>query len=351
MQGSQFLSTLALLALAGCGAQQGTLQIRSLPSGLAQGQRPVSFRVAEARAQFALGNVALALEGFRKAMREDPGSIDAAVGMAGCYVRMGRYDLSQRYYETALAIDPRNGDALADLAASFDVQGKTAEAAEVRSELALLTAPAGTAAATTLVLPQAEGAARTPALVPPADGPQRVEIAQAATATTIATPAIELQAAAAPAEPRVAQVVTSESRPRLERTSLGEVALITSGKPMWKSMMVSRSATSTTVRFIPLRAQATQQASVRLLNAARVNRLAARTRTFLAGKGWQRVAVGDAPAVRRTSLIVYPAKHRAMAERLAAQFGFALASNDRLSIVTVYLGRDAARRTVSRSSG
>ena len=120
---------------------------------------------------------------------------------------------------------------------------------------------------------------------------------------------------------------------------------------MWKALAVNRTRVSTTVRFVPIRGPETEQAAVRLLNAARVNRLAARTRTFLTGKGWERIAIGDAAEVRAKSMILYPARHRAVAERLAAEFGFELAPTARLKTVTVYLGRDANRRTAARSVG
>src|SRR5262245_26825430 len=105
-RGGKFLTATAVLAMAACSMDQGKLEIRSTPSALARGERPVPQRIAEARGQLALGNVALALEAFRIAWREDPNSIDALSGMAGCYDSMGRFDLSRRYYETALALAP-----------------------------------------------------------------------------------------------------------------------------------------------------------------------------------------------------------------------------------------------------
>jgi tetratricopeptide (TPR) repeat protein len=354
MRGAKSLSAVALLAVAACGADQGELHIRSIPTALAQGQKPVSFRVAEARAQFALGNVALALEGFRKALREEPDSVDAALGMAGCYVRMARYDLSQRYFETALASDPRNPEALTALALSLDLQGKTEAAAGVRSELAMISVPAAEP-----VAPGEPVKALEPDIVPPL---QTIE--PAAVAAVAAAPAVQQAPAASvtidlPQTTPVRVIAETHSpaqsqrdaaRPRLERTSLGEIALITSGAPIWKAQAVNRTRISTTIRFVPIRQPASEQAAVRLLNAARVNRLAARTRTFLTTKGWERIAIGDAPAVRARSMILYPARHRALAERLAAEFGFALAPNPRVKLVTVYLGRDANRRT-ARSAG
>ncbi|HMI41016.1 MAG TPA: tetratricopeptide repeat protein, partial [Sphingomicrobium sp.] len=124
-----------MLATASCG-EEGKLAVRSIPTPFAAGAHPVSFRVAEARAQFALGNVALALEGYRKALREDPASVDAFGGLAACYDKMGRFDLSRRYYESALAVAPGDTRIYAAFAASLDLQGRRDEASAMRGEMA-----------------------------------------------------------------------------------------------------------------------------------------------------------------------------------------------------------------------
>ena len=135
-RGGKFLVSTTMLAVAGCGGQQGKLEIRSTPTPLAQGQRAVPYRIAEARGQLALGNVALALEAFRLAQREDPNSADALVGIATCYDQMGRFDLSRRNYEAALALAPSSTEILGALASSLQLQGRTEEALGVRQEIA-----------------------------------------------------------------------------------------------------------------------------------------------------------------------------------------------------------------------
>ena len=136
-RGGNIASVAAIISLAACGGEQGKLQVRPLPTPLAQGAKPVSFRIAEAHGQMALGNVALALESYRKAVREDPNSAEAQAGIAVAYDKMGRFDLSRRYYEAALAIEPANTGLLETFAASLDMQGKRAEANSVRAEIAL----------------------------------------------------------------------------------------------------------------------------------------------------------------------------------------------------------------------
>ena len=136
--GGMLLVSAAVLACTACLGETGKVEVRSIAGGLKAGQQPVPFRIAEARGHLVLGNVALALEGFRKALRDDPASIDALTGIAFCYDEMGRYDLSRRNYEMALALAPRDPALLASFAESLDRQGRTAEATSVRREIAAL---------------------------------------------------------------------------------------------------------------------------------------------------------------------------------------------------------------------
>src|SRR5262245_13682247 len=102
------LCAAAAIAAASCTSDQ--IDVRSIKQPLAEGQQPANFRVAEGNAQLALGNVGLAIEAYRKALREQPDSVDAMLGLAACYDRMGRADLSRRHYEMALAVNPTNTD-------------------------------------------------------------------------------------------------------------------------------------------------------------------------------------------------------------------------------------------------
>jgi hypothetical protein len=147
-----------------------------------------------------------------------------------------------------------------------------------------------------------------------------------------------------PIEERIPEPSIAEERgPRTERMSTGEIALITVSKPEWRSTRLASSERSTKVRFVPLRQAKLTPVKVRLLNAARVDKLAARTRVWLNSRGFRGLAIGDAPATRRRSVILYPAAQRAMAQRLSAQFGFPLSRRASGSHVVVLLGADAAR--------
>ena len=118
-----------------------------------------------------------------------------------------------------------------------------------------------------------------------------------------------------------------------------EVALVTGPAPRWEARTVTRTATSTTIRF-----EQKPQTAVTLLNAARVQGLAARTRAYLTARGFSAARIGDAPAVRRQSAILFAASDARRAERLAAQFGFRLERQEGTTGgLVILLGRDAAR--------
>ena len=301
---------LAVAALAVVSCAENGIEVRSIKQPLADGRQPANFRVGEGNAQLALGNVGLAIEAYRKALREQPDSVEAMIGLATCYDRMGRPDLSRRHYEMALAVNPTNTDTYAQFAQSLEAQGQRDEAARVKTELAAR-----------VVAPEAprDAPGSVPVLPPP--------------------PAQSVTVALAP--PRSAPVAVERpiAGARLERVSLREVALVTQPERRWEPTIVTRTATSTTIRF-----ERKLQPAVTLLNAARVQGLAARTRAYLASRGFNGARIGDAPAVRKQSAILFSADDARRAERLAAQFGFALERREGSKAgLTILLGRDAAR--------
>lgn len=308
---------LLVTAIAVSSCSGSAIEVRSIKQPLAAGRQPANSRVAEGNAQLALGNVGLAIEAYRKALREQPDNVDAMMGLATCYDRMGRSDLSRRHYEMALAVEPANTEVYSQLAQSLDSQGQSDEAARVKAELAARVVAPETSRevpGSVPVLPPPPAQSVTVALAPPRSLPVAVE---------------------RPAGNGV----------RLERISLREVALVTlPAQPQWEARTVTRTATSTTIRF-----DKKPQAPVTLLNAARVQGLAARTRAYLGGRGFAGARIGDAPAVRRQSAILYSQADALRAERIAAQFGFKLERQDGArSGVTILLGRDAARDSALR---
>lgn len=76
------------------------------------------------RGLLAAGDVTGAIAAFRTALVEAPQSVDALNGLAVCYDRLGRYDISRAYYDSALAIEPGSALVLNNLGYSLFLQGK-----------------------------------------------------------------------------------------------------------------------------------------------------------------------------------------------------------------------------------
>lgn len=362
-RGGMLAATVAILSLTACLGDKGKLEIRSVDNGFKARNEPVSARVADAYGQLAIGNVALALEGFRTASREDAASVDAFAGMAQCYDKMGRFDLSRRYYEQALAVSPRNATVLALFSNSLDMQGLRSEAASVRAELASLASPAQApvlkAAAAPAPAPAVTGPVGksvTIALAPPpvpapvkaAPVPAAVTEANSASPAPVAPVGKSVTIALAPLPP--GPKAAPSRGPRIERLSLTEVALITGDGPKWQ-----RPEMLQPVRMAAKAPQQREQMAalpvrLRVLNAARIDKLAARTRTYLGQFGWRQVLVGDAAAVRPKSLILYPQAARAEAARLSSRFGFPMAPRADVRQLTILLGRDAAAHPALRAA-
>jgi tetratricopeptide (TPR) repeat protein len=312
----------AALAAAGCATHEGQLQVRALSDPATQ-LGAGSARVAEARGELAIGNVGLAIEGFHAALREQPDNVEAMRGLAACYDSMGRTDLSAQYYQAALAVAPHDPVSLNAYARSVDAQGDHAQAAELRGEAAqaLASPVASTAAAAsriTIALPAARPAAEPP------------------------QPAAALAPSAA--------VAAQSDGPRLQRLSPGEVALLTAGEPAWQPTIVVRTAQSTTIHWTALNDDSGAP-NVRLLNAARSQGLAARTRGYLLARGWRRIDIGDADSVRESTLVLYPSGRQATGRSLAAQFGVHAATVQQGRQIVVLLGRDVAVARVAQARG
>ena len=323
MRGGSRIVLVLSFAMASCAAPSPQAKIRAV------GALPSSGDVAEGDAQLSIGNVALAMETFRKAIREQPNDVRALRGLALSYERMGRLDLSRKWLETALATAPDDPSLLRDFADVLDLQGNRDEALAVRTE-ANVNAKLIASTTALVVARTAAGATETkPSSSVTVLLPEPSPVGAALALRTA------VSARALPAAPAI------QTSPRLERISLGEVALVTTGRPLWAEVAQKPSG-KLAVQFVPL------QAPPRLLNAARVEGLAARTRQSLASKGWRRVEIGDAPAVRERTLVLYPAEDRARAERLVAQLGVGSAQPSFAGRITVLLGRDVARSAARR---
>ncbi|MDQ3079760.1 MAG: LytR C-terminal domain-containing protein [Pseudomonadota bacterium] len=288
-------------ALSGCSSEPA-IEVR--PVGVSARGAAKSGLLAHGHAALAMGNVGLALQEFRQSLRVDPGSTGALSGIALCYDAMGRADLARRYYEEALALAPADLSLLRQYAASLARHGAVSEAQAVTSEIALRS-----------MAPAAQW------VIAPAP------VAHAAAAPTTAPPLPDLSVASPSSHSHLA---TNDSQPaavrpkvRIERLSLGEIALVTTGVPLWVRLPAP-----------------SQIRSVRLLNAARLQGFAARHRQLLQGAGWRSVAIGDAPHIRKSSLVLYPEGQRGEARRLANKLRIAAIHRETRTDILVLLGRD-----------
>lgn len=396
--GASSLVYAGFLLAAGCASatQTGELKIRAIPDSSAK-LRPGLALLADANGQLALGNVGLAIEGFRKALRERPDSADAYAGLARCYEAMGRSDLARSNYEAALALTPKDPRLLAGVAETLEQQGNAEAAGFARQEAAALqrrpqsqpqlqpqiqqmavvdvpiAAPALNSSVTVALPPARPVAAlsaprstmtvelpvlqrETVAMAAPSAADVRIAAPMLGSSVTVALPparpvqmlsrstlSVELpvlpDATDAPVR-RLAAALEGDSGPYLERLSPGEVALVTSGRPAWRAQVVAHSRVSTTVRWVPIMT-AQARPNIRVLNAAQRQGLASRTRSVLLDRGWRKIEIGNATDVRQRSVVLYPMSRRTLGRSLAAQFGFPARAVRDSNVLIVLLGRDA----------
>lgn len=321
---------MVLLSTAACSTGTPPLNVRATTSGLASGENNASSQVALARGQLALGSVALALEGFRRAVRLDPSNVDAIMGVADCYDRMGRFDVSRIYYEKALAAAPEDKKIYEKFAGSLEQQGLLAEALALRSELA------GRRVAT-----KAEGPAVAAADL---SSTLSTKVLVQALADLEAPSDLETPLAPEPAKPQ--PPAAPRLALRLERLNLQEVALVTSAAPPLQvvDVQASRALQRAQVAAVKAPMKSPQRPQLLLLNAARLAGLAARTRAKFARKGWDQVLIGNAPRVLARSELRYAADREAEAQRLGRQIGVPVRlARLQSGRMTLFLGKDSSR--------
>jgi hypothetical protein len=224
-----------------------------------------------------------------------------------------------------------------------------------RSEVPLVAVAQVVAAAAPrpATIPAAIASARAPALAPAparrdAQRPAQPEPVHPQLAV-VAPPAREFEQA---------------KEPHLERSTRGEVLLVTVQRPVEVAQSAARpiqhaaarapgappapvdrpaALAATQVRWVPLKGA--RPGNIQILNAARLQGLAAHTRNALAVRGWRRMAIGNAREVRQHSLVLYGSTRLHLAKRLAAQFRCRAVKVSGMRSVVVLLGRDAMRRS------
>jgi hypothetical protein len=356
-RGAGALLVATSLIVSGCIESQNDVRIKPVGE-LAVQSRPFDQQLAYARGQLALGAIGLAIESFRKALRAQPDNPEVLRGLADSYAAMGRKDLAQHYYEAALAFAPQDPVLLQSVAPTPPptlAEAAPSIAREQLSDTAPKPAPSSTSGSPKDPVPTRAapvGEVQAPAAIPKTSvaAPMSAQIAASAPAKASPPPAsllaslppgsilVELP----PARPYRPKPVKPVQPPRLERLSPGEVALVTTTKPLWQGVSAPRALPSAAVRWAPVRT-ASAELPIRLLNAARHEGLAAHTRRLLAVNGWRRLQIGDAPQVQTKSIILYPVGSERAARDLADRLGFRMRSVPKGRAIVVLLGRDAAR--------
>lgn len=120
----QMAAAIACLGPLGC-ATAPRLDIKPMQRGAVS---VTGDAYAEAKRQLEAGNVALAVDGFRRAVRQSPESVEALNGLAVAYDKLGRFDLSRRFYELALAADPTSAKVRHNMEVSLRIQGRAEQA-------------------------------------------------------------------------------------------------------------------------------------------------------------------------------------------------------------------------------
>lgn len=266
--------------------------------------------LAKGRMLFDRGEYALAVDAFRQAVRYAPGSADALNGLAVSYDHLGRYDLSQRYYQLALAVAPEDGRILRNLARSMLRQGDRLGAQRAMAEAAALDAPSVDA------LSQAPGGA----------GNTEEAVISGVGSVTVAlagTQPVDMPQVATPA----GWTPVAFFRRALAHAGLG----------------ASPYDGGVSVAIVPPSDVAPERAGVQVVNAVGRHRQAARMRAWLGEQGWSPVTVRDTRVRLDHSRIVYGARARANAHALSRHLPFqpAMERSGNGHDVILMLGRDA----------
>lgn len=275
--------------------------------------------VAAGQAYLARADYGLAIEEFRKVLRDEPNSTAAIQGLAVSYERLQRYDLSDRYFQEALAQSPRDPQVYRAYAASLRAQGRMDDAATLSADMDTMLA------AGSLPGPVAETA-----MAAAGDGPSMATPAEEHQAETLALPPIEVPAAMAA---RTKQPAARGAY--LERVSLSEVKLVTLNTAPASRVSIDIAAL--------MAAPISSLRPTRIMNAVGRPGIAGRFRGYLATRGWPNLEKGDAAVRLEKSRVIYPPANRAEALRLIQSLPFSAAAVPMRSAdrILVLVGRNA----------
>jgi len=320
-----------LVAASGC---TSSAKRTALPEGTRFTAATDASSIAAARL-LADGNYGLAIEMYRRILVATPDDATAVEGLALCYDHLRRYDLSDVYFQKALALAPRNDAFYRAYAASLTAQGRNDAAALLDLDMRTMLASAS-------VTPAAAPMPTQPVAPPPA----------------IAAPALA-SAAAVPVAP--APVIAAG--PRLEQLAPGVVHLILPpARSVGKGAILASSPAPAPVpaasrvaspkpMAMPLAPGALRNTMV--VNAAGRKGIAGRVQSYLAGRGWRPLDRGDSGMRIAVSRILYPPSGEATARRLARAVPFPtrLYATSQANRIQLLVGGNALRFVAKPSGG
>ena len=320
-----------LVAASGC---TSSAKRTALPEGTRFTAATDASSVAAARL-LADGNYGLAIEMYRRILVATPDDAAAVEGLALCYDHLRRYDLSDVYFQKALALAPRNDAFYRAYAASLTAQGRNDAAA-------LLDVDMRTMLASATATPAAPPMPTQPVAAPP----------------PIAAPALA-SAAAVPVAP--APVIATG--PRLEQLAPGVVHLIlpparSAGKGAILASSPAPAPVPAASRVASPKPMATPLApgalrNTMVVNAAGRKGIAGRVQSYLAGRGWRPLDRGDSGMRIAVSRILYPPSGEATARRLARAVPFPtrLYATSQANRIQLLVGGNALRFVAKPSGG
>ncbi len=106
------------------------------------------------------GHLGLALQSLRRALAEQPDSVETLNAVAAAYDRLGRFDLAGRYYRRALSVAPRSAQTLNNMGYSLMLQGRLDDASRYLERARALNNAHETIAANLTVVQRLAGAKR-----------------------------------------------------------------------------------------------------------------------------------------------------------------------------------------------
>ncbi len=153
-------SAALLIALSGCGGSPWSDWRPSMKTTPESSFTADMTPYERGKRHFEAGHLGLALQSLRRALAEQPDSVETLNAVAAAYDRLGRFDLAGRYYRRALSVAPRSAQTLNNMGYSLMLQGRLDDASRYLERARALNNAHETIAANLTVVQRLAGAKR-----------------------------------------------------------------------------------------------------------------------------------------------------------------------------------------------